>query len=146
MYWVVPGDFSRQCTLGGPKKPKYKKSKSDGQLTYFEHDTWPELSFPWIKKLNSYIFALRKTNATRKYDVLFHKTTLKFSHWYVSPPNTYIHSTSRIYFEAPFTSLSMVFGCYLHQVESIWSLFGQNWVTFLHFSPTFMLFGENCLL
>ena len=46
-----------------------------------------ELSFPWVKLLNSYIFAFRKQNATRKYNVLFKKTTLKFSHWYVDPPN-----------------------------------------------------------
>ena len=35
---------------------------------------YPELSFPWVKKLNSYIFVIRKTNATRKYNVLFKKT------------------------------------------------------------------------
>ena len=37
--------------------------------------------------LNSYIFAFRKQNATRKYNVFLKKTTLKFSHWYVNPPS-----------------------------------------------------------
>ena len=33
-------------------------------------------------------------------------------------------------FEAAYTCLSTVFGGFLHQVESIWSVFGRNWTMF----------------
>ena len=58
------GNFNGKMT----KKIKWPKIKKS------------ELSFPWVKMLNSYIFVIRKQNATRKYNVLFKKTTLKFSH------------------------------------------------------------------
>ena len=44
---------------------------------------YPELSFPWVKMLNSYIFVIRKQNATRNCNVLF-----KFLYFgFLAPPS-----------------------------------------------------------
>ena len=70
--------------------------------------------------LNSYIFAFRKQNATRKYNVLFKKTTLKFSHWYVNPPNVYSLDSANIANPRPQTHL------HPHSLIYTWTQIGST--------------------
>ena len=65
---------------------------------FFEHGPYfsngQNSHFPESKCWTPIFFVTRKTNAIRKWNVLFQKTALKFSHWNVDPPSAPVYKNA----------------------------------------------------